>query len=188
MPEEKPAGHNATGKEKRYFMTDLKWIAWMLPLLFLIHDMEEIVFAKSWCRKAMKQHIPLPVTPFGNGKSTSGMALAVYEELLILLLATAIGNLTGFYGLWFGMFAANILHLVVFHILLLQLSYRSYVPGVITAWLTILPCCFILYLAQKILAYSPARILLWSVIGFVITFVNLKILHKNMALFEKLTC
>jgi len=168
-------------------MNELKWFVWMLPLLFIIHDMEEIVTAKRWCRKGLTQHIPLPITPFGNTKSSSGMSVAVYEELLLLLFVTMIGNMTGFYGLWYGMFIANIVHLILLHIIFMPLSYRHYVPGEITAWLTLLPCCYIMKLAQKVLAYSPAEIILWTTVGIIIAFINLKILHKHIPQFEKMT-
>lgn len=167
-------------------MNELKWIAWLLPLLFIVHDMEEIITAKQWCKKNFKQHIFLPITPFGNTQSTSGMAVGVYEELILLMLASIIGNITGFYGIWYGFLIANIVHLVILHIFLLPLSYRHYVPGEVTAWLTLIPCCYILGLAQKSLNYSINEIILWAVVGITISFVNLKILHKYIQQFAKL--
>lgn len=161
-------------------MNELRWFTWLFPLLFIVHDMEEIITAKQWCKKGFKQFIPLPITPFGNSKSTAGLAVGVSEELILWILATLLGNITGFYGLWYGLLAANIIHLVLFHIVLLPLSYRHYVPGEVTAWLTLFPCCYILILAQRVLNYSAVEITLWVIAGLVFAFVNMKVLHKNI--------
>lgn len=161
-------------------MKELMWISWLFPLLFMIHDMEEIVTAKKWCAVGHKKHIPLHITPFGDTKSTQGFATAVYEELILWCLVTLIGNLFGFYGLWYGLFVIYILHLAVLHILLLPLSYRHYVPGEITAWLTFVPCCIILKNSMRILNYSVLEQGLWIFISVILSFANMKFLHKRM--------
>lgn len=167
-------------------MNELRWFTWLFPLLFIVHDMEEIMTAKQWCKKGLKQYFPLPITPFGNTKSTAGIAVGVYEELILWILATLLGNITGFYGLWYGLLTANIIHLILFHIVILPLSFRHYVPGEFTAWLTLFPCCYILILAQRVLNYSAAEIALWVITGFVFAFINMKILHKNIQLLARL--
>lgn len=161
-------------------MNELKWFVWLFPLLFIVHDMEEIVMAKAWCKKGFKQYIHLPLTPFGGTKNTAGFSIGVYEELILWIFATMLGNITGFYGLWYGLLVANIVHLILLHIILLPLSYRHYVPGEITAWLTVIPCCYILKLAQNILGYSAAEIAIWVTIAIVFSVINMKILHKNI--------
>ncbi|GFZ30245.1 membrane protein [Clostridium zeae] len=167
-------------------MNELRWFAWLFPLLFIMHDMEEIIMAKQWCSKGLKQYIYLPITPFGGTKNTVGIAIGVYEELILWLIVTMIGNISGFYGLWYGLLVANIVHLILFHIILLPLSYRQYVPGEITAWLTVIPCCYILKLSQNILSYSAVEITIWVTIGIIFAFANMKILHKNINLLSKL--
>ncbi|RDU23519.1 HXXEE domain-containing protein [Anaerosacchariphilus polymeriproducens] len=167
-------------------MNELKWIVWMFPLLFIIHDMEEIITAKNWCAKGFKKHIPLPFTPFGNTTDTAGFSVAVYEELILWCLAAFVGNIFGFYGLWYGLLIMNIAHLVLLHMILLPISYRHYVPGEITAWITVIPCCYVLKLAQNILQYSIIEITLWVGFGFLFGFINLKILHKNIEKLGKL--
>ncbi|MCB2309388.1 HXXEE domain-containing protein [Clostridium estertheticum] len=167
-------------------MNELKWFVWLFPLLFIVHDMEEIITAKHWCAKGFKQYISLPITPFGGTKNTAGFAIGVYEELILWIIATVIGNISGFYGLWYGLLVSNIVHLILFHIILLPLSYHHYVPGEITAWLTVIPCCYILNLAQNILGYSAGEVAIWVTIGIVFGFVNMKILHKNINRFARL--
>lgn len=165
-------------------MNELRWFSWMFPLLFIIHDMEEIITAKKWCAKGYKGQIHLPFTPFGNTKSTEGFSIGVYEELILWCIATLLGNISGFYGLWYGLLVMNIVHLLLFHIIVLPLSYRRYVPGEITAWITLLPCCYILKIAQDILQYSAMKMAIWIIISVVFAFANMKFLHKNI---DKLT-
>lgn len=167
-------------------MNELKWFAWLFPLLFIVHDMEEIILAKHWCKKNLKQYIHLPITPFGNTKSTAGFTIGVYEELILWIIVTVFSNISGFYGLWYGLLVANIVHLILFHIILLPVSYRHYVPGEITAWITVIPCCYILKLANNILEYSIGEITIWVTIGIVFAFVNMKILHRSVNHFSKL--
>jgi hypothetical protein len=87
-------------------MNELRWFTWLFPLLFIVHDMEEIMRAKQWCKKGLRQFIPLPITPFGNTNNTAAFSVGVFEELILWISATLLGNITGFYGLWYGLLAA----------------------------------------------------------------------------------
>lgn len=86
----------------------MKSIVWLLPLLFILHDMEEIILAMRWKKKegSMKKHIKLPFVFFGNLKDTASFALGVYEELIILTLASMLGYFAGHYELWLGLLVA----------------------------------------------------------------------------------
>lgn len=52
--------HTKRKKEKREFIMTMKELAWLMPLLFILHDMEEIVL---------------------------GMSFAIYEELILFVSA-----------------------------------------------------------------------------------------------------
>ena len=143
-------------------------------------------YGKVLVQKEFKTICPPAYNTLWKHKNTAGMSIGVFEELILWIIATMIGNITGFYGLWYGLLVANIVHLILFHIILLPLSYRHYVPGEITAWLTIIPCWYILKLAQNILGYSVIEITIWVTIGIVFAFVNMKVLHKNINKLSKL--
>ena len=123
----------------------MKAIVWLLPLLFILHDMEEIILAISWknSEAPKKRFIRVRFVPFGTFFNTESFSIAVCEELLLLTLVSAFGYFTGHYELWLGFLAANILHLILIHLIGTALVYRSYVPGAITALLTMIPCCLI---------------------------------------------
>lgn len=163
-------------------------LIWLAPLLFIVHDMEEIIWELSWKNKnsCRKKYINIPFTPFGTLSDTSVFALAVGEELLLFLLASSIGYFFHRYELWLGILFANTFHLVVIHIIGTLLIYRSYVPGLITSILTLIPNCLIIKKAIEMLDYSTVHLILWLVLGTIITFANLKAVHKCDGLFRKL--
>ena len=43
--------HTKRKKEKREFIMTMKELAWLMPLLFILHDMEEIVLGMAWKKK-----------------------------------------------------------------------------------------------------------------------------------------
>ena len=75
-------------------------LVWLPPLLFILHDMGEIVWALAWKRGEMgrKRYLQMRFTPFGAADSTGGFSFCVYEELLILTAASLLGRCCGFYG------------------------------------------------------------------------------------------
>lgn len=94
---------------------------WLFPLLFIFHDMEEIVGFMPWINKhkqLLQEKAPL-FLKLHDGLSTEGFALAVFEELIIVLifsLVALIGHHRILYLIWLGGFVAYTLHLLV-HIL-----------------------------------------------------------------------
>lgn len=160
-------------------------IVWLMPLLFILHDMEEIIFAVAWKKKEprMKRYINTKFTPFGTAKDTPGFALAVYEELLVLCISSLIGVLCGRYELWLGLLGANIIHIVWLHVILMPIMYHSYVPGVVTAVLSLPACVWMFIKAIQIQEYSWMQIIVYVLLGVFVSFANLKILHKRIATF-----
>ncbi len=156
-------------------------LVWLPPLLFILHDMEEIVWALAWKRGEMgrKRYLQMRFTPFGTADSTCGFSFCVYEELLILTAASLLGRCCGFYGLWFGLLAANILHLVVLHLVGTTLVYRSYVLGLVTAGLTVIPAVWVLIRAERLLGYTGWQLTAWVVLGVAIAGGNLRFLHRR---------
>lgn len=163
-------------------------LIWLAPLLFILHDMEEIIWAMNWKKKEprLKKYVNIPFTPFGGLSDTAVFSLGVFEELLIFSLAASLGYFFHFYELWLGILFANILHLILIHIIGMLLMYRSYVPGLITSILTFIPNCLIFKNAIELLHYSIGHLILWLVLGTIITFANLKFLHTHNHIYCKL--
>ena len=158
----------------------MKAIVWLLPLLFILHDMEEIILAIPGknSEAPKKRFIRVRFVPFGTFFNTESFSIAVCEELLLLTLVSAFGYFTGHYELWLGFLAANILHLILIHLIGTALVYRSYVPGAITALLTMIPCCLIFLDALHLLQYPVWKLILSVAAGTVVAAVNMKLLHR----------
>ena len=119
------------------------WI-WAGPVVFLLHDAEEILTVESWYR-AHRADLPAQVQPFAT-VTTGQFALAV-ALLFVGLLAAAIhavrqarrGRASVPFLLVAGALTANgLTHLA-------QAAYfRGYTPGVVTALLLVLPYGYLL--------------------------------------------
>ena len=74
----------------------MKAIVWLLPLLFILHDMEEIILAIPWknSEAPKKRFIRVRFVPFGTFFNTESFSIAVCEELLLLTLVSAFGYLS----------------------------------------------------------------------------------------------
>ena len=110
-------------------------IIWLFPVLFLIHDLEELVGLKSWIErngKVVGERFPR-FAPMFRCYTTERMVKAVAEEFALCLLLTALAS-TGklpMQLIWYGAFAAYTFHLVV-HIVQ-SVVLRMYVPAVATS-------------------------------------------------------
>lgn len=159
---------------------NIELLVWLPPLLFILHDMEEMIFGMAWKNREpkMKKYVSVKFVPFGTAKDSAGFSACVYEELLILTAISLFSFLTGHCGLWFGMIAANCIHLILFHIVGGSVVYRAYVPGVVTACLTVPLCIWVLSVSEQLLHYSVLEMLTWTFIGTVVAMTNLHILHQ----------
>ncbi|MCC7666242.1 HXXEE domain-containing protein [Liquorilactobacillus satsumensis] len=150
---------------------------WLLPLLFMFHDFEELTLVPSWLEK----HSPNihGRMLFGGIKRADILALGIWEEFCIYLLLSATAA-------WFNypllIVAATIPYLahLMLH-LVFSIVKRGYVPGVATALLELLPT--IAYLTALIkLTHSPAwQWVLIILIVAVLFVVNLGWIHWGMA-------
>ena len=111
-----------------------------LPLFFLLHDLEELIFQHRW----MLRHGPELCTRFPRLRflithlsrlTTPAFAIAATEELLLLLGLTTYMLYDGPYAMWIwsAAFMAFSLHLAVH--LLQGILVRGYVPGLVSSLL-----------------------------------------------------
>ena len=150
------------------------------PLAFLIHDIEEILVQHKWLlthKEVLLRRFPRIQSMILHLSSlnTKAFTIAVIEELVVLLLATAYYLADGPYALeiWTALFVAFSVHLVV-HIGQ-GILIRGYVPGLITSIL-LLPYSYygISCICQEM---DFGKLILLGVIGFVAIVVNLWFAH-----------
>lgn len=167
-------------------MNSLSFIIWMQPVIFMIHDFEEIIMAEVWSKRYEQE---IAVTwpkrqPFGNQYikyfKTSTLSVGVAVEFLlftaICLLSVALQN----YFIWFIAFSGVTLHLILVHILIC-IKFRHYVPGVITSVILAAPSIWLQYQAVLLLHFDAVSIVSGCLLGAVLIVILVPFLHKQMA-------
>lgn len=165
-------------------MKELFMIIWLFPILFMIHDFEEIIMIKAWQRKN-KEYIENKLekhVPFNFKASTAAFSIGVAEEFIIISIVTIISYLFSNYIVWFGLFITFFLHLF-FHILM-YIIFKKYVLGVVTSIIFIPISSFIVYRINVLLYYNISTLFFTILISIVLMAINLYFLHKAMEKFD----
>ena len=163
-------------------------IMWLLLVIFMIHDFEEIIMLKPWLdREAGRLQARFPrlaawMLPHLTRLSTSAFALAVAEEFVLLSVITLVAVEWELYALWAGTALAICVHLAVHG--LQFVVYGRYVPALITSVLCA-PAGIVLvaYLnAQRPLRWPYVAVMTAVALGVVIA--NVAVAHALAAGFE----
>jgi len=158
---------------------ELFWII-SFPLAFIIHDSEEIIVQHKWVL-AHKEHliqkhpIATRIIEHLSSLSTKAFAIAVLEELILLLFATAYILIGGIYAmeLWIALFMAFSIHFAV-HIVQ-GFIVMGYVPGLATSILMLPYAYFGISKICKVV--SGNTLIQLSVLGIIAMMVNLRFAH-----------
>lgn len=150
---------------------------WMLPILFILHDFEEMIVMPLWKIRHHQKLVTFKKPFFGSVTQGSAFAVGVLEEFIILLLISGFCQLTHNNLLYLSFVVAYTSHFIIHYIMCLQ--FRGYVPGVVTVTLELPMVLMIIF------HYWPSDISLLSVVVYlllamVIAFSNLKIMHLIM--------
>ena len=160
-------------------------IVTLLPVVFMMHEFEEIIFFKWWSRKneqLLRNKYPRISARF-DSISTAGFSVAVAEEF-ILLCAITFGCvfLNGYY-LWLAVFMGFSLHLLI-HITQ-WLVFRRYIPAIVTSFLALLYSVYVFHVIIGQDIFTISEILLWSGIGLLLAGGNLVLAHRLAFVFDK---
>lgn len=158
---------------------------WLFPILFIVHDMEEIIGYGLWLTKNrafLDEKYP-KISNTYKPYSTEGMAAAVMEELVLCLVVCIITRITGFYGLWFGAFVAYTVHLIVHFGQ--SIVIRKYIPAVITSIICLPISIWVIASSITLLSYSVSNVIVYSLIGIVVVAGNIKLAQWIIRIFTK---
>ena len=150
---------------------------WMLPILFILHDFEEIIFMPLWKTRHHQKLETFKKPFFGSVTQGSAFAVGVLEEFIILVFISGFCQITHNSLLYLSFVIAYTAHFIIHYIMCLQ--FRGYVPGVVTVTIE-LPMVLMI-----ISHYWPSEISLLSVtaylfIAMALTYTNLKVMHQIM--------
>ena len=149
---------------------------WMFPLLFIFHDMEEIIGLVPWIllnETLLAQKAPA-ILKIHKGITTEGFALAVFEEFILVLSITLLAYFSQSRALelvWLGGFVAFALHLFL-HIGQ-SILLRKYIPALITSILCFPISAYLITDIVYLWRVSTSEFFLFSLVGSGIVVINL---------------
>jgi hypothetical protein len=157
----------------------IETLMWLLPIVFMFHDFEEIIMFKPWLGAngaALAKRFPSWASRALAGRSkisTSAFALAVAEEFLVLSALTLLAVELELYSFWAGMLLGFFIHLLV-HAGQFAI-YRGYVPVILTSLPSGIYCLIALH---DLNVYQPLD---WKLVA-IWTLASLIIIGANLAL------
>lgn len=161
---------------------ELELLIALLPVVFMFHDFEEIIFFKPWLtkNKDLVRHrfpkISKRILPHFEKLSTAAFTLAVAEEFVLLSIITYSSILWENYYFWFAAFMAFSIHLLG-HIIQ-WVIFGKYIPTIITSFLSLPYCIYTLskFIQANIMDFY--EFITWTIIGLIIMILNLALAHK----------
>ncbi len=161
----------------------MNYIIWLFPILFLIHELEEILGFEKWYAKNKNKLNKYPkigrrVNKIFRYFSTKGMLFAIFEQLILCLLVCFLATKFNLYVLWLAAFIGYTIHLVihVFQAIILKV----YIPAFITSVIEIPICFYLIYVVFEQFDFLFYEVLCYSVLAVIIIVVNLWCVHKIM--------
>lgn len=149
-----------------------------LPILFILHDFEEMILVPFWKRSERFQRNPKFWHYFGDTKNGAVFSIGVLEEFLILLLVSALCAAGDNGRLYLCFLTAYSFHFLIH--LKMCLSYHAYVPGIVSCLLQ-LPLMGILIRHYFVLDLMTFVLF---VLTMLIVFGNLFLMHRLMPKWE----
>lgn len=150
----------------------IETIMWLLPIVFMLHDFEEIIMFRPWLdsnRQNLLSRFPRFakfVFPLYDTISTTGFAFVVMLLFILITAVTFLAVELELYTLWFGVFMLFFMHLLI-HIIS-TLVYQKYVPVIITSMLCSIYCVYVIASLHRFPDLKISGILLWMSLGAVI--------------------
>lgn len=158
-------------------------IIFSLPIIFMLHDFEEIIMVNSWQQKYNELLQNSIFKPFSHWNSTASGSIAVLIEFLILILISFYSIITKNYLVWYGAFFIFTFHFI-FHYFI-SFRFHHYTPGVSTSILFMPLCIYILYIFANHFEYKINTLIITSLISLLIFIPFFRVLTKNISTFEK---
>lgn len=148
----------------------------LFPSLFMLHELEEIIWMPSFVKKISAQ---FPDIRFLSYYTPFAFNAIVMEQLLLLLITLYLSYQFSNYTIYATIVIAYIYH--IFGHLIQTIVLRKYVPGLLTGILTSLFSITFLKIESSVKLYGYSFLtLLVIVLNLVVSFMILnKIIHKK---------
>lgn len=168
-------------------MNELELIISFFPLVFMIHEFEEIIGFKHWVAKnglwlsSKYPKLAKPVIRLGQ-LSVPAFAIAVLEEFILVSIITVLALTLQWYSIWLAAFTAFTFHIFL-HIMQWGIV-RKYIPVIITSLLS-LP--YLMWGLNKVFdEFSVSTITVCFALGTMVAILNLYFAHKFALQYDKI--
>ncbi|MGT2929505.1 HXXEE domain-containing protein [Streptococcus dentasini] len=150
----------------------------ILPILFILHDFEELIFVPLWKKSKKFQSSNQFIKFFGYADNGSAFSIGVLEEFVLLLIISIICQITYNTELYLGFCIAYIYHFLIH--LRMCVQYKGYVPGIYTAVLQV-PIMIIIISHYWT---TDIHFTLYLIPTMFFSYINLYIIHKILPLIQ----
>lgn len=170
--------------------SNLSTIVWLFPIVFMLHEFEEIIFFKYWIKRNkgyLLKRFPKLASRFMpriENMSVPAFTVAVTEEFILLSVITIISVMLDSYLLWLGIFMGFFVHLLA-HVIQ-WIIIRRYIPAICTTFISLVYCTLSLRYILINNLFEIKDIIIWTLIGLGIVSVNLLFAHKLGDWFDKI--
>ena len=154
-------------------------IFWLFPIIFMLHEMEEIIGFRIWLdknRDIVSKYNKLSI--LYQNFSNEGFSIAVLEEYLLCIIITCISIFFKTYIVLIGAFIAFSLHLLV-HILQ-SIIIKRYISSLASSIILLPISIFLISKAIYTFKYTFFSIVISSVLCVIAMLFNLIFVHKIM--------
>lgn len=159
----------------------------LLPIVFVFHDFEEIIFMKYWYNKKgeyLRRRVPYfypIIEKIMRKRATESFAFSVFFMFMLISVCTFYSIISGKYIIWWAAFLIFSIHLIM-HITQ-SIVIRGYVPAVVTSVLC-LPYAFWGYTLMKD-KFDLQQTVIVTAICLPITIIYLIFAHKAGCMLNK---
>ena len=164
-------------KNKGGIILSILFNYWILPLIFIFHDLEEIIMVPIWKKRNSTFISKLKHPFFGNTNNGSAFSICVLEEFIILIIISLFCFLNKNIYLYLSFLIGYGLHSFMHFKMCFQ--FKGYVPGIITILLE-LPLIIYLVIHYAKLCKNSFILLTYICISIIIIYMNLYIMHRLM--------
>lgn len=163
-------------------------ITWLLPILFMLHDFEEIIMIEAWkqrnriCSTHETNNFLSTKIPYSDMRSTASFSIAVAIEFFLLSITSLYSAITGTYYIWFSLMFAVTFHYIIH--LKMCIDCKGYVPGITTAVVFFPVSIAILLYAAQTAGFTFFTLSISIAAGILFGVLLIKCLHGLMARFD----
>jgi hypothetical protein len=172
-------------------MNTMGFFLWLMPVIFMVHEFEEIFMVEAWgSRHKEKINAIWPQKKpsgldYAGEYLTASIAISIFVEFLFAILVSVLCAIFQNYYAWFGFWIGFVIHMFFPH-LWVTIKFKGYLPGIITCAITLIPSLWVLYQANTILHYGALGLVLSVVVmHLMVTFLVFRGLHKSMVGWSK---